>query len=341
MQLSRSILKKVLKLPLLKGSVFAGGRREISYSVDGEMSLALWADQDGQLRSLSASPSAQSEAEALLESLIQAMLAPSPPSVAGRPQRVLVANLAVARHLKTALAPLHTQVAVMSDPSSIEGILVEMEGALATMGNGYLDQDGVGPDLVLEMFEAAGEYWELSPWEWVSTKTLLVLEGLTPEPLYCSVLGSEGMERGLGIYRDLRGVRRATKGESLAGLPCLALTYRKAEEYGLAVAREIDSLNLPLCEDDDGTLLAPMVCRTTALDESALPEASDIELLREVTAVLLDYLQTVRSPVQLASGRSVSVHQEELKVVARKRSGKKVDWRRADRQAAPGERRAN
>ncbi|MCE7873946.1 hypothetical protein DYH09_26735 [bacterium CPR1] len=322
MQLSRSILKKILKLPLLKGSVFAGGRREISYSVEGEMSLTLWADQEGQLRSLSASPSTLSEAEALFESLIQAMLAPAPPSLAGRPQRVLVANPAVARHLKTALAPLHTQVAVMSDPSSIQGILAEMEGALATMADGYLDQEGVGPDLVLEMFEQAGEFWELSAWEWISTRTLLVLEGLTPEPLYCSVLGSEGVERGLGIYRDLRGVRQVARGGSLSGLPCLALTYATAEDYGLAVAREIDTLNLPLCEDDDGTLLAPMLCSTSRLDESALPDAGEIELFKEVMAVLLDYLQTVQSPIQLGE-RSVTVRQEELQAVARKRRSRR------------------
>jgi hypothetical protein len=100
------------------------------------------------------------------------------------------------------------------------------------------------------------------------------------------------------------------------------LTYATAEDYGLAVAREIDTLNLPLCEDDDGTLLAPMLCSTSRLEESALPDAGEIELFKEVMAVLLDYLQTVRSPVQLGE-RSVTVRQEELQAVARKRRSRR------------------
>lgn len=316
-------LKQLLKLPVAEGTALVGARRVIGARVTGagELALTLWVDGDGMLRNLEVAPSEQPEADDLLRALAKAMLKPAR-SAPCRPERVFVADRALGEQLSVALTPLGIDVGVMPDAgAAINAMLEAMDSASHSSLEGYLSQEGVTPDAVQDLFELAGEFFEMAPWETISSQMLLVLEGLAPEPLYCSILGSEGQEYGLALHPDLMGPRRMAQGKPPEG--SLLLTYSPLEECGPKVAAEIEQLSLPLCEDYDLELRAPLLLQARRKKGNPMPKRQELQLALQALTALVDALETGASTVRVGDA-DVSLRYEDLAEMTRRRSKAKV-----------------
>lgn len=306
------VLKQLKKLPLTPGTAFLGGRRVLTVTVRGEeeVALTLWVDQEGGLRNLEVSPASLDEAEELARALVKAMLRPAQ-APACRPEQVFVADPDTARALEAMLQPLG--ISVGTDPlagEAIKTMLQELDEAAQSNLEGYFSQEGVTPDAVLDLFELAGEFFELAPWETISTGMLLVLEGLTPKPLYCSILGSEGQEYGFALYPDLKGPRRMAQGKPPQD--SLFLTYSCLHECGPCVAREIEELGLPLCQDIENEVRAPLLLQARRQKSNPMPTAEELQLALQAMTALVDSLETGSSTVRVGTSQ-VTVAYEDLR----------------------------
>ena len=306
-----SVRKQLLKLPIAPGTAFIGARRVIAARVTGEgqLALTLWVDQDGLLRNLEVAPKGPSEVDDLVRALTKAMLKPAQ-SQGCRPERVFVAEPHQVHLLAQVLEPIGIEVGVMPDAgAAINAMMAEMDQAAQTSLGGYLSQDGITPDAVLDMFELAGELFELAPWETISSQMLLVLDGLAETPVYCSILGSEKAEYGFALYPDLKGPKRLAQGK----MPqeSLFLTYSTLDECGPLVANEIEELSLPLCEDYDLELRAPLLLQARRTKGNPMPTREEMELAIRAMTVLVESLETGTSTVRVGDSE-VSVRYTDL-----------------------------
>lgn len=146
--------------------------------------------------------------EEVRDALFKAMANP----VAGggkarRPKTVVIDDKSLAQPLKFALNALDVQCRTGETPE-VDEALAELEFYLAGGQEpipGLLDNPRVTPEQVGELFEAAAEFYDVAPWDWMLDEDLIAVRYPVPDGdwRFASVMGYAGMEFGLAVFERL------------------------------------------------------------------------------------------------------------------------------------------
>lgn len=261
-------------LPRNTTGIWMGDRRMSKARLKkGPLAVAVWVDaRTGAVRSLRPEPADRNSAQCLLESLVQAMVAGDTPA---RPVRVAVPARYVP-HLQPVLERLDVRIDALEEPALLDLAFRDLEAYLTGPRRSYLKQEGVTPGHVRRLFRAATELYELAPWRDFTDAMLFELRGLSHSPLYCSVMGADGIETGLSVFLKREGVEAIAAGdrEAARNSACLGLTFIEKEEFPRLLLREATTHDWPLARE--GQLeYAPMVLRA---DRPLAPFPTPLEI---------------------------------------------------------------
>ena len=180
-----------------------------------------------------------------------------------RPALVVIDDEEAAEPLKFELNALEIQCEAGETPE-VDAALSELEHYLAGGHEpipGLLDNPRVTPEQVGELFEAAADFYDMAPWEWMLDEDLIALRYPVPggDWRFASVMGYAGMEFGLAVFEDLSDydmLAMASPGAVVGMMDYRSLTYdditvvpfsdvEAIEHYGWEVAAE-DAYPIPV-----------------------------------------------------------------------------------------------
>lgn len=213
--------------------------------------------------------------EQVRDTLLKAMISPTMGS--GEPRRpkvVVTDDKALAELLSFELNTLDIRCTTGPTPE-LDEALIELEDFLSSSQEpirGLLDHPGVTPELVGELFEAAADFYEVAPWEWMFDEDLVAVRYPVPngEWRFASVLGNAGMEFGLAVFEDLSDYDRLAvmpPEDAIGMMEYRSLTYDEleampfpdmdaVERYDWEVAAE-DAYPVPLIITREGDVERP------------------------------------------------------------------------------------
>ncbi len=268
------------ELPRNTTGVWMGDRRMSQARLKkGPLAVAVWVDaRTGAVRSLRPEPAERNSAQALMESLVQAMVAGDSPV---RPVRVVVPEKFVA-HLQPVLERLDVRVDPLNEPQLLDVAFRDLEAYLSGPRRSYLKQEGITPGHVRRLFRAATDFYDLAPWRDFTDTMLFELRGLGHSPVYCSVMGADHIETGLSIFLKRAGVEAIAAGdrETARNSACIGLTYVPTQDYPKLLLREATTHDWPLARNSEGQL-APMVLRADR-PLAPFPTPAEIKLIVDV-----------------------------------------------------------
>lgn len=275
--LEPEVESKLLELPRNTTGVWMGDRRMSSARLKkGPLAVAVWVDaRTGAVRSLRPEPAERNSAQALFESLVQAMIAGE------RPLRVAVPARFVP-HLQPVLERLEVKLDTLDEPGLLDVAFRDLEAYLTGPRRSYLKQEGITPGHVRRLFRAAADYYELAPWRDFTDCMLFELRGLSTSPVYCSVMGADAIETGLSIFLKRQGVEAIAAGdrEAARNSACFGMTFMAVEDFPRLLLREATTHDWPLARRQ-GCQVAPMVLRTDR-PLAPFPTPSEIKLIVDV-----------------------------------------------------------
>ncbi|MEW6280653.1 MAG: hypothetical protein AB1758_18655 [Candidatus Eremiobacterota bacterium] len=311
--------RQLLELPQNPQDVWLADRRTLSGLVDGApVAATLWLEAaTGMVRAFDVTPAANGDLGPWVESMLDAMLHPVLGTVPGRPGVIALSAPAVLAALREPLARLGVRAVPLEDSEGLDPIFANLQSFVSSEGYEYLSRRGVKPAQVDELFHAAGRLWEAAPWDRLDNLDLLELRGLARSPLYCTVMGSGGLEQGVLVYLDARGVKAAARDDVEAMTRCqaLSLTFASPEEAGPAVLMEAEEHGWPLMEDEEGEVYVPMALRIGGRG-NPVPGPADLALLCDVLAVVEACADQCPTEVSVPGGRVVRVLHRSLYDVA-------------------------
>lgn len=298
--LEPDVLDALQRLPLRTQALWVGSRRPTAAVVEdqGPLDLMIWLDSKSRkVRTGMVVPRAQG-ADAMLVSLVQAMLAPAQELKPSRPGRVSVDDDASRTLLSRALAPVGIEVAAWTESQALDDAFSSMEQTLSRgPGITYLDKAGNTPELLGRFFETAVRLFEAAPWEGREETDLAAIEGLQPSPLYVSLFG--GAELGLCIYLTRESARTAARGKTPTR-DLLLMSYSHPDDMGPGVLVEASDHGWPLVDLE----CLPLLVRPDRTDDF-VAHGTDVQLAIDVMeAVVKGLAQEEAAPqVELADGR--------------------------------------
>ncbi|MBS1253010.1 MAG: hypothetical protein MAG451_02055 [Anaerolineales bacterium] len=142
------------------------------------------------------------------DALLKAMSHPT--SGAGEPRRpavVVVDDQALTEPLRFELNAFDIRCKAGSTPE-VDAAWAELETYLAGGREpipGLLDNPRVTPEQVGDLFEAAAEFYDVMPWEWMLDEDMIAVRYPVPDGQwrFASVMGYAGMEFGLAVFEDI------------------------------------------------------------------------------------------------------------------------------------------
>lgn len=231
---------------------------------DGPQRRIAWIDEDGQVRSLFYLPAGDDPADSVWAALVAAILQPRE----GRRRRP-----------EYAILPDQGLVEALRDRARQAGIELCYQPDLPPA---FLSQRAASlsyrcdPSLVAEFFEAASSFTLEATWCAWEPDEILVLEGLDHEPLYGTLLGSDGADPpGLALFRSLGALREFLDHQEPHGLAAW-LSLESPTAVGPQLMAEIAEngwslptfTHVPVAIAKDGELAGPEELRllTRALE---------------------------------------------------------------------------
>ncbi len=225
-------LREQLKdLPVLPGQTWLGDRRRSSSLVDGmAMDVVIWVNQEGDLKLVEAIEATTSPEHEF------ALMARAARQAQGQPERWLSLRPELGLEAPEDRVPL--DVAYISLDQTLEAYLP-----------GFLG-NGASTEQVAELYLSATDFWQRKLWTEVQDVKLARVEGLETTPLWVSVMGGEGVERGLAIFLTKQGAVAALAEDqaTLSRCPLLTLSYFAEKDAGTKLAREVEAEKWPLPE---------------------------------------------------------------------------------------------
>lgn len=292
---------RLKELPSRQTSIWLGDRRLSRARLKrGPLAVAVWVDAaTGAVRSLKPVEASGPAERSLLDSLVQAILTDQTPA---RPVRVAVPAEFVVK-LKAALEPIEVRVDALQEPELLDLAFRDLEAYLGGSRRSYLKQPGITPGQVKKLFQSAAEFYQLAPWLDFSDQMLFELDGLSVSPVFCSVMGSQGIETGLSLLLDRKSVQAVTDGKQPGA--CIGLTFADLESYPRLLLREANTHGWPLAQEGSRQL-APLVLRADR-PLAPFPTASEIRLLVDVVDTFAALYQDPAFPDKLTPGAGLTV----------------------------------
>lgn len=267
-------LREQLKdLPVLTGQTWVGDRRRSASLVDGmAVDVVIWVGQDGQLKLVETV-----EAETGVEQEFR-LMARAARQAQGQPEQWL------SPRAELGLQPPEDRVA-------LDVAYVSLDQTLDSYLPGFLQSDA-GTQEVARLFLAATDFWQRKLWLEVQDIQLARIEGLETTPIWASVLGGEGMERGLALFLNKQAAVAALSEDqaTLARAPLLTLSFFDEKNAGPRLVREATAESWPLPEPG----LYPWLV-STLRDPGRDPSAREI-------ALVMGALEALQATIPMSSG---------------------------------------
>lgn len=194
------------------------------------MDVVIWVNQAGDLKLVEAIEATTAPEHEF------ALMARAARQAQGQPERWLSLRPELGLEAPEDRVPL--DVAYISLDQTLEAYLPGF------LGNGATTEQ------VAELYLAATDFWQRKLWTEVQDVQLARVEGLETTPLWVSVMGGEGVERGLAIFLTKQGAVAALAEDqaTLSRCPLLTLSYFEEKDAGTKLAREVEAEKWPLPE---------------------------------------------------------------------------------------------
>ncbi|MBI3924538.1 MAG: hypothetical protein HY319_03280 [Armatimonadetes bacterium] len=270
-----------------------------------EVDLVVWVEAStGRLRLMDLIP-AEADTAAFSQSLLRAVQEPAPGSTPYRPGLVVVdrPELLAAIEPVARSAGFHAELGAVE---ALEQIASEVEREMARgPGFEYLAFGDVEPREVGAFLEVAMAYFDVEPWNWLCEGDLIRVEGLDPSPVFCSVLGAAGVERGLAIFLNAEAADIFASGqvpERAEEAPALSLTSLAPEEIPIGLEGEILKHGWPIHPEGCALLM-----RTDRVERPA-PTSEELALASRVLEAVVEFVEDGDDLLlTLSSGETVTV----------------------------------
>lgn len=267
-------LREQLKdLPVLAGQTWLGDRRRSASLVDGmAVDVVLWVDQSGALKlveTLEAETGVKHEFTLMARAARQA---------GGQPERWTSPRAELGLEAPEDRVPL--DIAYVSLDQTLDSYLP-----------GFLNA-GATTEQVARLFLAATDFWQRKLWLEVQDVQLARIEGLETTPIWASVMGGEGVERGLALFLSKQAALAALSEDqaALARSPLLTLSFFDEKNAGPRLVREAVRENWPLPEPG----VYPWIV-STLRDPGQDPKSGEV-------ALVMDALEALQATVPMTSG---------------------------------------
>jgi hypothetical protein len=211
------------------------GARQLDMSVqEAGRALRPWvllvASGEGLILASEVLPEAPGRAE-VWATLARGMSSP----LAGEPHLPTTVQFADAGWAEALRAPLEA-LNVAAEVAEMEGLDEALEGLKANVRGGppagLLDAEGVTPELVGGVFDAAAVFYRQAPWKRVGERAVEVIsDRLEGGPRYAVMMGQAGLTAGLVLYDDYDTLVRI-RDEYLAPGEAAAITAALAVIFG-------------------------------------------------------------------------------------------------------------
>ncbi len=285
-------LRRFLELPRMAAEVWQGGLVRMPAWIEqgpGGKPYRPWGGVWVSLRTgrlnqqIEAAPSAHDH-DLALEALVEFGLRKS---MAGcRPERIEVADEALAEHLRGILGNSGTTVSVVGQLPAVKAALNSF--AEFTTGRPLppdaIDAPGVTVERMRSFAAAADAFYRAKPWRHLSDEDLLRVEAPEVDPglRYLSVLGGGGITYGLGFFRapeELEALLQARRpDEMMEGQDRWTLWFGPISELSFGDVELWEAYGLPAAGEE----AYPMAVRLRADGEMERPDAgalADLEAL--------------------------------------------------------------
>lgn len=193
-----------------------------------------------------------------------------------RPGEVVVDRPALAEALAPLAGELGFALRVEAEVALLDDFCRQLEASEAPPLRFLAKADATVVERYLEL---AYDYLCLAPWETAPGDRTIRVAGLGPAPLWCSVLGSAGIERGLAVY--LAGPPEPGR---WTDAPCLLLSARPGEELPASLKAEIASHGWPV-----EPVGFPVLLRGDRSDDPS-PLTEEFELVARVLEAVVPFL---------------------------------------------------
>lgn len=226
-----ALLEQIKDLPVLAGETWLGDRRRSASLVDGmAMDVVIWVNQQGELKLVETV-----EAGSPVEQEF-ALMARAARAANGRPERWTSPRTELGLE-----AP--------EDRVALDVAYVSLDQTLDSYLPGFMNPK-TSTEQVAALFLAACDFWERKLWTEVQDIQMARIEGLDTTPIWASILGGEGVERGLALFLSKQAAVAALSEDraALARSPLLTLSYFDEKEAGPRLVREATQELWPLPE---------------------------------------------------------------------------------------------
>lgn len=238
----------------------------------------------------------------ILESLFKLIRKPQDGIEPYLPGKIIVRTTELKYALKPVFEPLGITIARKESLPLIEMIIQDLSEKMGVPPYLYLKSGDLSAGEVKTFFEVTAIYYDLAPWDVVGTDLLFKIEcaGLEPKEVFCSVLGSAGLEPGLGVMFSENDVRKFYRGRSpefMKSCETLALLYSDIEELSRETLEEGTRNKWEIADES----AFPLAFRSgRGAKKSSVPDAADLRLLTlciSAVASVVGELEEMPDPV--------------------------------------------
>jgi hypothetical protein len=245
-------------------SVWEGDRRLLSeespLEADQDLEIRdeciIWVDgSQGVVRAMDM-VSTDMGMEAVVRTLLRAMEHPQSPTIAARPQKIVVSDREIQFFLRGALQELGITIEYVPDLPLIDEIFRSLQEVAESR------PPQLPPRYTSRLTQKAYDIWKEAPWDRLGEHQIIAIElnCFDVETLYISTLGKLGMDYGVLMYRSLESLKQFRERivehdpadnleEAFLTQDCLFVTFdRRSEDSWDDEDDEVDLQTLPLSE---------------------------------------------------------------------------------------------
>ncbi len=243
-RLSPSTLRRLQSLPQMQ-SVWEGDRRVLSEDStlegDGDAAMMdeciIWVDgSQGIVRAMDM-VSGDIGMEAIVRTLLRGIEHPQSPTIAARPQKIVVRDREIQFFLRGALQELGIAIEYVPDLPLIDEIFRGLQEVAESR------PPQLPPRYTASLTQKAYDIWKDAPWKRLGEHQIIAVElnCFDVETLYISTLGKLGMDYGVLMYRSMDSLKQFRERivahdpsdnleEAFLTQDCLFVTFDRSEE---------------------------------------------------------------------------------------------------------------
>jgi hypothetical protein len=262
--LNPSTLRRLQSLPQMQ-SVWEGDRRPLSQesTLEADQDLEIrdeciiWVDgSQGIVRAMDM-VSTDMGMEAVVRTLLRAIEHPQSPTIAARPQKIVVRDREIQFFLRGALQELGITIEYVPDLPLIDEIFRSLQEVAESR------PPQLPPRYTARLTQKAYDIWKEAPWDRLGEHQIIAIElnCCDVETLYISTLGKLGMDYGILMYRSLESLKQFRERivdhdpadnleEAFLTQDCLFVTFDRSDDSldEEDEEDEVDLETLPLSE---------------------------------------------------------------------------------------------